>query len=81
MKANKIIETASKMRAQGADEDQLLDYVKNQTAHYGTVFKNNKGLSRIRVSSKDREIDSEGERQAQHQQHSDGTELIFLNNR
>lgn len=70
------------MRTDGADEEELLDYVKTQTAHYGTVFKNNKGLSKLRVSSKDRELEAEGEaRHAQQYQHSDGTELIFLNNR
>lgn len=65
-RANDIIEEATKMRSQGATDEDLMDYVKTQTAHYGGVFnKNSKGLSKIRVSSKDREFDAESERLAQ----------------
>ena len=27
------------MRAQGAQDEEMIDYVKSATAHYGTVFR------------------------------------------
>lgn len=70
-RANDIIEEATKLRSQGATDEDLMDYVKTQTAQYGGVFnKSSKGLSKIRVSSKDREFDAESERLAQKQQFS-----------
>lgn len=58
-----------------------MDYVKNATAHYGTVFKTrSNNLSKIKVSDKDKAEDAEGARQIA-VNYSGDTDLIFLNNR
>lgn len=39
------------MRYNGAAKDDMMDYVKNATKHYGAVFKTrSNGLSNIKVS-------------------------------
>jgi hypothetical protein len=59
----------------------MLDYVKNATAHYGTVFKTRSvGLSKIKITEKEIAEDAENARQKA-VNHSSDTDLIFLNNR
>jgi len=78
-KANQIIEEAAKMRQQGIKEEEMIDYVKNATAHYGTVFKTrSSGLAKVKVSDRDRAHDAEAAAQAKY---SNDSELIFLTNR
>lgn len=58
-----------------------MDYVKNATAHYGTVFKaRSTGLSKIRISEKDVAEDASNARKKA-VNYSSETDLIFLNNR
>lgn len=53
------------MRAQGAADEEMKDYVKNATAHYGTVLKTRTmGLSKIKVTDKDKAEDAEAARNA-----------------
>jgi hypothetical protein len=61
----------------------MIDYVKNQTAHYGTVLKTRTmgGLAKVKVSEKDRAEDAEAARNAAVVNYSDDSQLIFLNNR
>jgi len=69
------------MRAQGVADDEMIDYVKSATAHYGTVLKTRTmGLSKIKVTDKDKADDAEAARNAAFQ-YSDDSQLIFLNNR
>lgn len=37
----------------------MIDYVKTATANYGTMFKSRSGLSKIKVSDRDRAEDAE----------------------
>lgn len=72
------------MRADGLKEEEMIDYVKNATAQYGTVFKTRScGLSKIKVSEKDKEADVAAAEQAKQNavNYSDDSNLIFLNNR
>jgi len=69
------------MRAGGMEKEDMLDYVKNATTHYGTVFKaKTLGLSKIKVSDKDIAADAQNARQKA-VNYSNDTDLIFLNNR
>lgn len=56
----------------------MIDYVKNATKHYGTIFKVRQGLSKLRISQKDKLEDAEAEKQLRH---SVNTDIVFLNNR
>lgn len=81
-KANQIIEEAAQMRAQGIKDEEMIDYVKNATAHYGTVFKTrSSGLAKVKVSDRDRAQDAEAAAKANAFDYSGDSELIFLTNR
>lgn len=71
------------MRAQGCQDEEMIDYVKNATAHYGTVFKTKSmGLSKMKVTDMDKQADAELEKNANEAlKYSDDSNLIFLNNR
>lgn len=48
------------MRTNGAAKEDMMDYVKNATAHYGAVFKTRSlGLSKIKLTDKDIADDAE----------------------
>jgi hypothetical protein len=80
--ANAIIEEAAQMRARGVQQEELIDYVKNATSHYGAVFKSRgSGLSKMKITEKDKAEDAEAEARHLAIKHSDESDLIFLNNR
>ena len=46
------------MRRDGAKQEDMVDYVRNATAHYGAVFKTRTaGLAKIKVSDRDKAED------------------------
>ena len=48
------------MRARGVQQEDLMDYVKNATTHYGAVFKSRSiGLSKMKITDKDKAVDAE----------------------
>ncbi len=60
--ANAIIEEAAQLRARGVQQEDLMDYVKNATTHYGAVFKSRSiGLSKMKITDKDKAVDAEAE--------------------
>lgn len=52
--ANSIIEQVGQMRAKGVEEEQLMEYVNNQTSNSGTASGKGNALSKVKVSSKDK---------------------------
>lgn len=57
-----------------------MDYVKNATAYYGTVFKT-RGIGLSKLNKSDNKRQDEDVSSQQNINHTSGSNLIFLNNR